>query len=173
MGEKIVRIFGRFGLATAILLFAVTVNAPTAQADSLKEATTAFAKKQYAAAIKLFRPLAEKGNAIAQYKVAVMHRMGLGVPKSEKEARKWSRLAAKQGNPEAQALLGGLYYKASGEESPDTVRAYMWYEAAAAQGNAEAKKDLASLEKELTPQQVTEAREKAQKCKSSSYAQCD
>jgi TPR repeat protein len=173
LGEKIVRIFGRFGLATAILFFAVTVNAPAARADSLKEATTAFAKKQYAAAIKLFRPLAEKGNAIAQYKVAMMHRMGLGVPKSEKEARKWSRLAAKQGNPEAQTLLGSLYYKTSGEESPDTLRAYMWYEVAAAQGNAEAKKDLASLEKQLTPQQVTEAREKAQKCKSSSYAQCD
>jgi TPR repeat protein len=171
--EQIVRIFGRFGLATAILLFALTANGPAAQADSLKEATTAFAKKQYAAAIKLFRPLAEKGNAIAQYKVAVMHRMGLGVPKSEKEARKWSRLAAKQGNPEAQTLLGSLYYKASGEESPDVVRAYMWYEAAAEQGNAEAKKDLASLAKELTPQQVTEGREKAQKCKSSGYEQCD
>jgi TPR repeat protein len=173
LGEKIVRIFGRFGLATAILLLALAANGPAAQADSLKEATTAFAKKQYAAAAKLFRPLAEKGNAIAQYKVAVMHRMGLGVPKSEKEARKWARLAAKQGNLEAQTLLGSLYYKASGEESPDVLRAYMWYEVAATQGNAEAKKDLASLEKELTPQQVTEAREKAQKCKSSSYAQCD
>jgi len=167
------RIFGRFGLATAILLFALTAIGPAAHADTLKEATTAFAKKQYAAAIKLFRPLAEKGNAIAQYKVAVMHRMGLGVPKSEKEARKWSRLAAKQGNPEAQTLLGSLYYKASGEESPDTLRAYMWYEEAAAQGNAEAKKDLVALAKELTPQQVTEAREKAQKCQSSRYEQCD
>ncbi|WP_312017500.1 tetratricopeptide repeat protein [Bradyrhizobium sp. AUGA SZCCT0431] len=167
------RILRHLGLMTAILVFALTANGPAAHADSLKEATAAFAKKQYAAAIKLFRPLAEKGNAIAQYKVAVMHRMGLGVPKSEKEARKWSRLAAKQGNPQAQTLLGVLYYKASGEESPDTVRAYMWYEVAAAQGNAEAKKDLALLTKELTPQQVTEAREKAQKCKSSSYEQCD
>lgn len=161
------------GLAAAVLLFALTAHGPAAQADSLKEATTAFAKKQYAAAIKMFRPLAEKGNAIAQYKVAVMHRMGLGVPKSEKEARKWSRLAAKQGNPEAQTLLGSLYYKASGEESPDTLRAYMWYEVAATQGNAEARKDLALLAKELTPQQVTEAREKAQKCKSTGYEQCD
>ena len=161
------------GWMTAILMFALTANGPAAHADSLKEATAAFAKKQYAAAIKLFRPLAEKGNAIAQYKVAVMHRMGLGVPKSEKEARKWSRLAAKQGNPQAQTLLGSLYYKASGEESPDTVRAYMWYEVAAAQGNAEARKDLALLTKELSPQQVTEAREKAQKCKSSGYEQCD
>ena len=167
------RILGRLGLVAAILLFALTANGPAAHADSLKEATTAFAKKQYAAAIKLFRPLAEKGNAIAQYKVAMMHRMGLGVPKSEKEARKWSRLAAKQGNPQAQTLLGSLYYKASGDESPDTVRAYMWYEVAAAQGNAEAKKDLDSLSKELTPQQIAEAREKAQKCKSSGYEQCD
>ena len=99
--------------------------------------------------------------------------MGLGVPKSEKEARKWSRLAAKQGNPQAQTLLGSLYYKASGEESPDVVRAYMWYEAAAEQGNAAAKKDLASLAKELTPQQVAEAREKAQKCKAAKYEQCE
>jgi len=168
-----VRIFGRFGLATAILLLALTAHGPAAQADTLKEATTAFAKKQYAAAAKLFRPLAEKGNAIAQYKVAMMHKMGLGVPKSEKEARKWSRLAARQGNPQAQTLLGSLYYKASGEESPDTVRAYMWYEVAALQGDAEAKKDLAVLTKELTPQQVTEGREKAQKCKASNYEQCD
>ena len=167
------RILGRLGLVAAILLFGLTANGPAARADSLKEATTAFAKKQYAAAIKLFRPLAEKGNAIAQYNVAMMHKMGFGVPKSEKEARKWSRLAAKQGNPQAQTLLGSLYYKASGDEAPDTVRAYMWYEVAAAQGDAEAKKDLDSLSKELTPQQIAEARDKAQKCKSSGYAQCD
>ena len=145
----------------------------SALAGPWEDGMVAYNRGDYVPAIRLFRPLAEKGNAIAQYKVAVMHRMGLGVPKSEKEARKWSRLAAKQGNPQAQTLLGSLYYKASGEESPDTVRAYMWYEVAAAQGNAEAKKDLALLTKELTPQQVTEAREKAQKCKSSGYEQCD
>lgn len=171
--ERTVRILRRLGLATATLLFVLSASVPAARADTLKEATAAFAKKQYAAAIKLFRPLAEKGNAIAQYKVAVMHRMGLGVPKSEKEARKWSRLAARQGNPQAQTLLGSLYYKASGEESPDVLRAYMWYEVAATQGDAEARKDLAVLTKELTPQQVAEGREKAQKCKSSRYEQCD
>jgi TPR repeat protein len=170
---EIVRIFGRFGLATAILLLALTAHGPAAQADTLKEATTAFAKKQYAAAAKLFRPLAEKGNAIAQYKVAMMHKMGLGVPKSEKEARKWARLAAKQGHAEAQQLMGSLYYKQSGQESPDIVRAYIWMEASAAQGNAEAQNDLTSLTKEMTPQQIAEARDKAQKCKSSGYDKCE
>ena len=167
------RILRRFGLAAAILLFGLTANGPAAQADSWKDATAAFAHKQYAKALKLFRPLAEKGHAAAQYNIALMHKMGLGVPKSEKEARKWARLAAKQGHAEAQQLMGSLYYKQSGQESPDILRAYIWYEASAAQGNAEAQKDLASLTKEMTPQQVAEARDKAQKCKSSGYDQCE
>jgi uncharacterized protein len=168
-----VRILGRFGPAAAILLFGLAANGPAAQADSWKDATAAFAHKQYAKALKLFRPLAEKGHAVAQYNIALMHKMGLGVPKSEKEARKWARLAAKQGHAEAQQLMGSLYYKQSGQESPDILRAYIWYEASAAQGNAEAKKDLASLTKEMTPEQVAEARDKAQKCKSSGYDQCE
>ena len=166
-------VFWRFGLATAILLFGLAANGPIAKADSWKDATAAFARKEYAAALKLFQPLAEKGHALAQYNIALMHKMGLGVPKSEKEARKWARLAAKQGNAEAQQLMGSLYYKQSGQESPDVLRAYIWYEASAAQGNSEAQKDLASLTKEMTPQQVAEARDKAQKCKSSGYDKCE
>src|SRR5450759_1757135 len=129
-------------MAAAILLFGLTAIGSVANADSWKDGTAAFARKEYAAAIKLCRPLAEKGNALAQYKVAMMHKMGLGVPKSQKEARKWSKLAAKQGNADAQQLLGSLYYTASGEESPDILRAYMWYEMSATQGNSEAQKDL-------------------------------
>ena len=40
----------------------------------------------------------------------------------------------------------------------------MWYEASAKEGNTEAKKELVSLEKEMTPQQLADARAKAQKC---------
>jgi uncharacterized protein len=160
------------GLAAAILLLGLTANIPAANA-SWDEATKAFAKKQYAAAAKLFRPLAEKGNAMAQYQIAVMHRMGLGVTKDQKEAKKWSRLAAKQGNADAQLMLGSLYWKADGQESADVVRAYIWYEASATGGNTEAKKELVSLEKEMTPQQLAEARAKAQKCTSSKYEQCE
>jgi uncharacterized protein len=171
--EEIVRVFGRFGLAAAILLLGLAANGPVAQADSWKDATAAFAHKQYAKALKLFKPLAEKGHAVAQYNIALMHKMGLGVPKSEKEARKWARLAAKQGHAEAQQLMGSLYYKRAGQESPDVLRAYIWLEASAAQGNAEAQKNLATLTKKLTPQQIAEAREKAQKCKSSGYDKCE
>ena len=124
-------------------------------------------------AAKLFRPLAEKGNAVAQYRITLMHKMGLGVSKDRKQAQKWSRLAAKQGNTDAQVLLGSLYYKGEGKESDDIAKAYMWYDIAATQGNADAKKKLATVSSELSPQQIAEARAKAQKCTSSSYQQCD
>jgi hypothetical protein len=75
-------------LMIVILSLLLMSVAPPAHADNWKEATKAYAQKKYAAAMKLFRPLAEKGHAAAQYQVALMHKMGLGVPKSEKEARK-------------------------------------------------------------------------------------
>ena len=166
-------IFKHSGLAAVVLALALTSIGSSAHAGKWEDGTKAFARKEYAAAMKLLRPLAEKGHALAQYQVALMHKMGLGVTKDQKEAKKWSRLAAKQGNPQAQLLLGSLYYTHDSDESPDVVRAYMWYEAAAEQGNAEAKKELVSLSKEMSPQQVTDARDKAQKCVSSKYELCD
>ena len=163
------RISRFLGLAAAILLLGMTADIPAANA-SWEEATKAFAKKQYAAAAKLFRPLAEKGHALSQYQIAKMHQMGWGLTKDQKEARKWSRLAAKQGNTDAQLMLGSLYHKAEGGESPDVVKAYAWYEVA---GGPEAQKELASLSKEMTPQQLSAARAQAEKCKSSKLEQCD
>ena len=160
------------GLAAAVLFVGLTANVSVAKA-SWEEATKAFAKKEYQAALKLFRPLAEKGNALAQYNIALMHRMGLGVTKDQKEAKKWSRLAAKQGNADAQVMLGSIYAKADGGESADVSRAYMWYEVAAEQGNAEAKKELAVISKELTPQQISDARAQAEKCKASKFEGCE
>ena len=162
--------FKRSGLAIVILSLALISIASSTHADTWKEATEAFGRKQYETAMKLMRPLAEKGHAAAQYQVALMHKMGLGASKGEKEARKWSRLAAKQGNTQAQLLLGSLYYAKEGSESPELVKAYMWYEVAAAQGNPEAQKEVATIGKEVTPQQLADAQAK---CKASNYEKCD
>jgi hypothetical protein len=161
------------GLAAAVLAAGLTMNAPAAQAGKWEDGVKAFARKEYAAAARLFRPLAEKGNAVAQYRIALMHKMGLGVSKDRKQAQKWGRLAAKQGNTDAQVLLGSLYYKGEGSESDDIARAYMWYDVAATQGNADARKELAAITSQLNPQQIAEARAKAQKCAASGYELCD
>ena len=79
------------GLAAAILAAGLTMSAPAAHAGKWEDGLKAFAKKEYAAAAKLFRPLAEKGNAVAQYRIALMHKMGLGVSKDRKQAQKWGR----------------------------------------------------------------------------------
>ncbi|MDZ4368231.1 MAG: tetratricopeptide repeat protein [Afipia sp.] len=161
------------GLTAAVVAFGLIVSAPVAQAGTWEDGVKAFARKEYAAAAKLFRPLAEKGSAVAQYRIALMHKMGLGVSKDRKQAQKWSRLAAKQGNADAQVLLGSLYYKGEGGESDDIAKAYMWYDIAATQGNDEAKKELAAVSSQLSSLQIAEARAKAQKCASSGYQQCD
>ncbi|MDO8978196.1 MAG: tetratricopeptide repeat protein [Afipia sp.] len=161
------------GLSAAVVAFGLIVSAPVAQAGTWEDGVKAFARKEYAAAAKLFRPLAEKGSAVAQYRIALMHKMGLGVSKDRKQAQKWSRLAAKQGNTDAQVLLGSLYYKGEGGESDDIAKAYMWYDIAATQGNDEARKELAAVSSQLSSQQLAEARAKAQKCSSSGYQQCD
>jgi hypothetical protein len=49
----------------------------------------------------------------------------------------------------------------------------MWYDVSAEQGSSEAKTEIAAVTKDMTPQQLAEAREKAQKCKASKYEQCD
>src|SRR5258706_13834973 len=96
----------RSGLVIVILSLALISVVSSAHADTWKEAMEAFGRKQYATAMKLMHPLAEKGHAAAQYQVALMHKLGLGVSTSEKVAQKGSRLAAKQGTTQAQVLVG-------------------------------------------------------------------
>ena len=105
--------------------------------------------------------------------IALMHRMGLGMTKDQKEAKKWSRLAAKQGNADAQLMLGSLYSKAEGGELADVVSAYIWYEASAKEGNAEAKKELVSLEKGMSPQQLPNAPRQGAKVRDVQIRACD
>jgi TPR repeat protein len=55
-----------------------------------------------------------------------MYSSGKGVPKSQKEAIKWYRMAAEQGFAQAQAAVGIVYFE-GGEGCPkDDALAYMW-----------------------------------------------
>lgn len=61
------------GLTAAVVAFGLIVGAPVATAGTWEDGVKAFARKEYAAAAKLFRPFAEKGSAVAQYRIALMH----------------------------------------------------------------------------------------------------
>ena len=66
--------------------------------------------------------------------LGIMYAGGTGVPEDDVEAVRWCRLAAEQGNANAQNNLGFRY--ASGEGVPeDDVLAYMWFNLSAAEVN--------------------------------------
>ena len=54
---------------------------------------------------ELYRGAAEKGDAQAQFDLAMCYRNGLGVEKDEKQAAEWLRKAAAQGHAEAKKAL--------------------------------------------------------------------
>ncbi len=70
----------------------------------------AYQRGDYATAIRELRPLAEQGNANAQFRLGVVYRKGRGVPQDYAEAMGWWRKAAEQGYATAQYYLGVTYH---------------------------------------------------------------
>jgi len=87
---------------TAIIL-ALSVIAPAA-AGLLDDADAAIKRRDYATAVRLIRPLAEQGDASAQYNLGVFYDNGLGVPQDKVRAYMWLNLSAAQGREGAAAF---------------------------------------------------------------------
>ena len=62
----------------------------------------AYDRGDYAESLRQWKPLAEKGDAEAQYGLGYLYYFGEGVAEDNKTAMKWFLLAAEQGNPKAQ-----------------------------------------------------------------------
>jgi len=80
-----------------------------AAAGPYEDGLAAYGRGDYATALRLWRPLAEQGNAGAQFNLGVMYDEGQGVPQDYAEAVKWYRLAAERGFANAQYELGVKY----------------------------------------------------------------
>lgn len=121
---------------------------PCAVADPLADALRALDSGRHAQAVQLLRPLAESGNALAQYRLGTMFYNGQGVPEDEKQAIHWWKQAAAQGYVEAMFQLGSAYLFGSQTAKfvPDPDReAATWYFQAASAGHAEAQYHLGLL----------------------------
>src|SRR4051794_23894812 len=79
-----------------------------AVAGPWEDGMAAYNRGDYVPAFRLFRPLAEQGNARAQTALGVMFRKGEGVPKNPLRARMWFSLGAKRGDVGARAGLSKL-----------------------------------------------------------------
>jgi uncharacterized protein len=115
--------------------------------DEQEDGITAYLHGDYAAALRLFQPLAEYGDASAQSNLGVMYEQGRGVAQNYREAMRWFRLAAIQGNASAQSDLGVMYYKGQGI-AQDYGEAMKWYRMAAEPRNLEAQFNLGVMYEE-------------------------
>jgi TPR repeat protein len=95
----------------------------------------------YAAALKEWTPLAEKGHSGAQSNLGVFYDRGQGVKRDFEKAIKWYTLAAKQGDAAAQFNLGLMFENGRGVPA-DNVVAVNWYRSAAEQGHVHAQSNL-------------------------------
>ena len=109
-----------------------------------EEGETAYKKKDYTTALRELRPLAEQGDAAAQFYMAKMYANGYGVPEDDAEAVKWCRKAAEQGHTNAQGNLGIMYYTGTGV-AKDAVEAVEWFRKAAEQGHTNAQGNLGAM----------------------------
>ena len=107
------------GIALAVLLGAQALPA-------FQDGLLAYHRGDHAVAMEIWRPLAERGDASAQYMVGYLYARGEGVVSNSGKAARWYRKAADQGDPDAQLNLGLMYVNGTGVKK-SYVSAYKWF----------------------------------------------
>jgi len=82
------------------------------------------------------------------------------------------RPLAEAGNPKAQSVIGAMYRKGEGV-AKSSARAFMWFSLAARRGDARAKAELQEVSRDMTPTEMSQAREVMQACETSNYRNCE
>ena len=97
--------------ASAAALFLIGANAVAGAAPTdVKAGVDRWTLGDYAGAIAQWRPLAEAGNADAQFNLGQAYKLGRGVPANAATAQSWYQKAARQGHEQAQVNVGLLLY---------------------------------------------------------------
>lgn len=111
---------------------------------SLAEGVAAYEKGQFANALQYLLPLAEDGDADAQYHLGLMYVEGKGVRTDPVQAREWFEQAARAGHAGAQFQLGRIHAEGRGVPA-DGNKASHWYLLAAGQGYLDAQYSLGTM----------------------------
>jgi TPR repeat protein len=112
-------------VAAALLVWA----ASSLSAQSVKAGIDAWQRSDYSGAVAIWRPLAEKGDADAEFNLGQAYRLGRGVATNLAAAKTWFERSASQGHVDAETTLGLLLFQ-NGEQ-PDGLK---WLKKAADQG---------------------------------------
>jgi TPR repeat protein len=128
-----------FRFITGFAWFAICLSSAVAGTpdEDFRAGLSAFNRGDFAAAMRLWRSLADNNDARSQAGIGFMYHRGLGVKTDDVQAAFWLRKAAEQGQAEGQMMLGNLYFFGLGVKQSYPA-AYAWCELAQDNGQAEA-----------------------------------
>lgn len=161
MGDRMKSAFLKLILVAATLAVVGCGDQSQKDAASYKEGIDAYAQGNYAVALEKLKPIAEHGNAQAQFTLGMIYHNGQGVTQNDKEAGAWWNKAAEQGQVEAQEHLGLSYAKGQGV-AQDWVQADKWFNIASASGKETAVNNQKIVEVHMQPEKIAEAKALAQ-----------
>ena len=122
----------RFSLLAA-LTAAVAVTSTAVAAQTVRAGIEAWQRSDYASAVAIWRPLAEKGDADAAFNLGQAYRLGRGVAIDLATAQKWLERAARANHLDAQTTLGLLLFDSGSRDA-----ALQWLKRAAERGEPRA-----------------------------------
>jgi cell division septation protein DedD len=102
-------------------------------AQSVRAGIEAWQHADYQGAVRIWRPLAEKGDADAAFNLGQAYRLGRGVPTNLAAATTWFERAAAKGHLDAQTTLGLMLF-----ENGDRAGGIRWLRQAADKGEPRA-----------------------------------
>ncbi len=128
-------------IVSALLFFAavaaaVSVNVACLAADYMT-GMRAYEAKDYETAFRELRPLAEAGDALAQYRLGVMYLRAQGTVKDEAEAVRWFREAAGRGHKDARFNLAYMLANGTGVAKDEAEAARLFRIMTEGQGDVE------------------------------------
>ncbi len=111
----------------------------------LEKGLEAFEKKDYKTALEILLPLADNGDAKAQYIIGSMCERGLGIPQNYRESCRWYDLAYKQNDGMAVFRTGEIHHQGlmGFKQNFDIARGC--FNKAALQGISEAQYNLGTI----------------------------
>lgn len=116
-----------------VVAAAAALLAAPASAQSVKAGIEAWQKADYGSAVAIWRPLAMRGDADAQFNLGQAYRLGRGVPLDLGAAKTWFERAAAAGHLDAQTTLGLLLF-----QNGDQAHGLQWLRRAADHGEPRA-----------------------------------
>jgi TPR repeat protein len=108
-----------------ILIAILTFFAAPVSADDLNDGFVKLSEDKPEEAIKLWAPLAESGDKVAQASLGLLYQTGQGVPQDQLRAVQLFKRSARQGYPFAFTALANSYYEGLGVQK-SSKKALHW-----------------------------------------------